>query len=124
MSDIPREGRAFDYYASMVAEQLVESDDHRILLCGSLTGHIGTPVALCDAPDIARVIRRALILSASHDKLAEALRRLLAANDAVENELCNGPEVPGFDPTALGRAQMKVTQAENEARVVLAALSE
>lgn len=52
-------------------------------------------------------------------RLREALEGLLAANDAVQLVLCDGPEVPGFDPTALGRAQAKVVEAEHTARKAL-----
>ena len=54
------------------------------------------------------------------DAVADALKGLLAANDAVQMVLCDGPEVPGFDPSALGNAQRTVTAAEDMARIVIA----
>lgn len=56
----------------------------------------------------------------AHADLVSALAGLLKANDGVQDVLCDGPEVPGFDPSALGRAQGLVTEAENVARAVLA----
>jgi hypothetical protein len=53
------------------------------------------------------------------ERLRTALTDLLAANDAVQMVLCDGPEVPGFDPMALGNAQRNVTAAENLARAAL-----
>lgn len=58
------------------------------------------------------------LISAAPD-LLEALATLVAANEAVQLVLCNGPEVPGLDPNALGVAQMQVVAAENRARVIL-----
>lgn len=52
--------------------------------------------------------------------LLKALEGLLNANDAVQLVLCDGPEVPGFDPSALGKAQARVTEAENTARATIA----
>lgn len=52
-----------------------------------------------------------------------ALTGLLKANDDVQLVLCDGPEVPGFDPSALGKAQQRVTEAENVARTMLASLA-
>jgi len=53
------------------------------------------------------------------ERLRAALTDLLAANDAVQMVLCDGPEVPGFDPMALGNAQRNVTTAEARARAAL-----
>lgn len=58
----------------------------------------------------------------SHDKLVEALKALLDANDAVQIALCDGPDVPGFEPGELGRAQVHVSEAEAIARAALASL--
>lgn len=55
-----------------------------------------------------------------NDALVAALDGLVMANEGVELALCNGPDVPGFDPMELGRAQSKVTQAEWVARAALA----
>ena len=55
------------------------------------------------------------------DDMLEALEALVAANDGLRDEICNGPDVPGFDPMALGRAQAKVSEAEEVARAVIAA---
>jgi hypothetical protein len=55
------------------------------------------------------------------ERLRTALTDLLAANDAVQMVLCDGPEVPGFDPMALGNAQRNVTAAEDRARAALGA---
>lgn len=51
--------------------------------------------------------------------LLDALKALLAANDGVEKVLCDGPDVPGFDPMELGRAQERVTAAEKVARAAI-----
>lgn len=59
-------------------------------------------------------------LIASAPELLMALCGLLAANDAVHLVLCDGPEVPGFDPSALGKAQMAVSAAEEVARAAVA----
>lgn len=53
------------------------------------------------------------------ERLRTALSDLLAANDVVQMVLCDGPEVPGFDPMALGNAQRNVTAAEVRARAAL-----
>jgi hypothetical protein len=58
------------------------------------------------------------------ERLRAALTDLLAANDAVQMVLCDGPEVPGFDPMALGRAQVRVTEAEILAREALSGSKE
>lgn len=55
-----------------------------------------------------------------HDDLVAALRGLVKANDDVQTVLCDGPDVPGFDPSALGRAQWRVTEAEAIAHIALA----
>lgn len=53
------------------------------------------------------------------DELEGALKNLVAANEAVQLVLCDGPEVPGFDPKELPRAQYAVVEAEREAKYVL-----
>lgn len=60
----------------------------------------------------------AQLIAAAPD-LLDALKDLLASNDAVHLILCDGPEVPGFDPTALGKAQLAVTAAEEVARAAI-----
>jgi hypothetical protein len=49
-----------------------------------------------------------------------ALKALVEANEAVQNELANGPEVPGFDSRDLAKAQARVTEAENVAKGIIA----
>lgn len=86
------------------------------------TSFEGGPVttSLRDAHYIATVNPSvALALLGRIDELEKALGDLLAANDGVQNELCNGPEVPDFDPMALGRAQLRVDEAERVARRLL-----
>lgn len=56
----------------------------------------------------------------SHDELLAALKALVQANDDVQTALCDGPDVPGFDPAALPSAQHRVTEAE---RVAIAAIA-
>lgn len=100
----------------------------------SETKHTPGPWARIDTPDYAEIhpasgkakspialVGRAedADLIAAAPEMAEALRGLLAANDAVELVLCDSHEVPGYDPKELGRAQKRVTEAEKVARAAL-----
>lgn len=59
-------------------------------------------------------------LIAAAPGLYEALADLVAANEAVQLALCDGPDVPGFDPSELSRAQAAVSAAEEVAKAALA----
>jgi len=59
------------------------------------------------------------LLIAAAPELLDALKALLRANDEVQNALCDGPDVPGWDRSALPRAQANVVAAEALAKSVV-----
>ena len=65
------------------------------------------------------LVANARLIAAAPDMLA-ALKALLQANDDVQTALCDGPDVPGWDRTALPRAQANVTAAEAVAKAAIA----
>lgn len=80
--------------------------------------------ALANADLIVTAVNSYASSQAEIERLRAALTDLLAANDAVQMVLCDGPEVPGFDPMALGNAQRTVTAAEDRARAALSGSKE
>lgn len=57
--------------------------------------------------------------AAAHRLMFSALKDLLAANNAVRNAMDDGPDVPGFDPSILSKAQAAVTSAEKRAQTAI-----
>ncbi len=64
-------------------------------------------------------LANARLIAAAPDLLS-ALIGLVRANDDVQNVLCNGPDVPGFDPKELPLAQYRQAEAEQIARQAIA----
>ena len=96
--------------------------DGKVNADGSTSYSLNFPaLALTDivADPEKQAVKIAAILEC-HEEVVAALGGLLRANDDVQTVLCDGPEVPGFDPSALGKAQQRVTEAENVARAALA----
>lgn len=58
-------------------------------------------------------------LIATAPELLTALKTLLKANDDVQTALADGPDVPGWDRSALPKAQAAVTEAERAALAVI-----
>jgi hypothetical protein len=97
---------------------------HRPHYVESSEAHIADilPCAINEKMD-AEAAANARLIAATPD-LLEALRNLLAANDAAQLALCGGPDIPGFDPQALPEAQKQVCIAEDAARAALAKAGE